>query len=196
MRPNRASVSVARRCVSSSRDTSHSTPSACAPCPSISLTMGFGSAMSATTTRAPSAATPRQYVRPMPFAPPVMMTTLSFSLMMLSFPESRRRRVLASAGQELVPLVGVVLLVLGLGVPHEDPGVAPLDGSPVPPLAAVALADLLRRHVLGVGVDGRVVADLGLLGAREALEPEVDPLAGPVEHPSVLVVTMRELRFC
>src|SRR6266498_4015985 len=77
MRPKRARVSVARRSVSSSRDTSHSTPSACAPRASTSLTVGFGSALSATTTRAPSAATPRQYSRPMPRPPPVTTTTLS-----------------------------------------------------------------------------------------------------------------------
>src|SRR4030095_1223206 len=75
--PKRASVSVANRSVSLSRDTSHSTPSACAPRASTSLTVGVGSAMSATTTRAPSAATPRQYSRPMPRAPPVTTTTLS-----------------------------------------------------------------------------------------------------------------------
>src|SRR5437879_6213477 len=37
--------------------------------------------MSATTTRAPSAATPRLYARPIPLAPPVTITTLSSSLM-------------------------------------------------------------------------------------------------------------------
>ena len=78
-RPNRASVSVARRSVSSSRETSHATPSACAPRASTSWTVAFGSATSATTTRAPSAAMPRQYARPMPLAPPVTMTTLSLS---------------------------------------------------------------------------------------------------------------------
>src|SRR5438046_6268422 len=77
MRPNRASVSVASRWVSASRETSQATASACAPRASISATVGFGSATSATTTRAPSAATPRQYARPMPRAPPVTMTTLS-----------------------------------------------------------------------------------------------------------------------
>src|SRR5205814_758230 len=76
-----------RRCVSASLDTSHSTRSACAPRASTSLTAGFGSARSATTTRAPSAATPRQYARPMPLAPPVTMTTLSLSRMAPSSPD-------------------------------------------------------------------------------------------------------------
>src|SRR5262249_2585261 len=51
------------------------------PRASISVTVGFGSAMSTTTTRAPSAAAPRQYERPIPLAPPVTMTTLLSSLM-------------------------------------------------------------------------------------------------------------------
>src|SRR5437016_11515575 len=86
-----------------------------------------------------------------------------------------------SAREELVPFVAVVLLVLRLGVPHEDAGVTALDGTAVTPFTAVALPDLLRGHVLRVRVDRRVVADLRLLGAREALEPEIDPLVRPVD---------------
>ena len=59
-----------------------------------------------------------------------------------------------SARQELIPLVGVVLLVLRLGVPHEDLGVAALDGPAVSALAAIEVLDLLRRQVLRVRVDG------------------------------------------
>src|SRR2546425_5238888 len=86
-----------------------------------------------------------------------------------------------SAREKLVPFVAVVLLVLRLGVPHEDAGVTALDGTAVTPFTAVALPDLFGSHVLGVGVDRRVVADLRLLGAGEALEPKVDPVVGAIE---------------
>ena len=56
--------------------------------------------------------------------------------------------LLRSTRQELVPLVGVVLLVLGLGVPHEDPGVAALDGPTVAALTPVEVLDLDRKSVV------------------------------------------------
>src|SRR2546427_6727498 len=164
MRPKRASVSVASRCVSASRETSHSTPRAWAPRASTSSTVPFGSARSATTTRAPSVATPRQYARPIPLAPPVTITTLSFSRIRASSAALRR------AALRLVPLRDL----LARREPHAR----------VPPHELHEILDEL--HARGAAADERVAreheAAVLLVHGRELRGPEVEDARGIGDH--------------
>src|SRR5687768_11522843 len=75
MRPKRPRAASTSFCTDPMSLTSVRTPSARSAAPSFSAA-ATGSAMSATTTRAPSATKRVAYAKPIPAAPPVMMATL------------------------------------------------------------------------------------------------------------------------